>query len=310
MDKFLPKIINKVAAPPIKCQGIKTKLVKFIAESIAWKGKGKWIEPFLGSGVVLFNIQPKRAIIADSNNHIILFYKDIQSGRIDENIVEEYLREVGAKLLKQGESFYYEMREKFNKDGKPLDILFLNRSCFNGVMRFNSKGEFNVPFCHKPDRFRPAYITKIKNQVRWVRKVIENRDWQFEYCDWNETLSRAEKDDFVYMDPPYIGRHTDYYNNWPLKEAIKLSYAARKLPCGFALSMWKENKYRKNTHIDEYWSGLDIKTFSHFYHVGSTENLRNKMIEALIIKPGYSAMLKDIEKTELAEERLPLFQKR
>jgi DNA adenine methylase len=53
--------------------------------------------------------------------------------------------------------------------------------------------------------------------------------------------------------------------------------------------MWKENKYRSNQHISHYWEGLVERTFTHFYHVGSTENLRNTMEEALLIKPGYEA---------------------
>jgi DNA adenine methylase len=71
----LPTIISKISVPPIKCQGIKTKLIPFIAENIEWNGKGKWIEPFLGSGVVLFNIQPDIALISDTNKHIIELYK-------------------------------------------------------------------------------------------------------------------------------------------------------------------------------------------------------------------------------------------
>lgn len=59
--------------PPIKCQGIKTKLVPFIQDTLDWDGNGTWYEPFLGSGVVLFNIQPERAIVSDRNEYIIHF---------------------------------------------------------------------------------------------------------------------------------------------------------------------------------------------------------------------------------------------
>ena len=67
---FLPKHIDRVVVPPIKCQGIKTKLVDFIASTIKWNGNGRWIEPFVGSGVVLFNIQPEKALASDTNKHI------------------------------------------------------------------------------------------------------------------------------------------------------------------------------------------------------------------------------------------------
>jgi DNA adenine methylase len=102
-------------------------------------------------------------------------------------------------------------------------------------------------------------------------------------------MQEAAPRDFVYLDPPYIGRHADYYNSWSEADAVKLARAAENLPCGFALSMWLENRHRKNAHIDEYWSGLEQRVCRHFYHVGSSESLRNAMDEAIIIKPGYAA---------------------
>ncbi|GIU81644.1 MAG: hypothetical protein KatS3mg006_0708 [Pyrinomonadaceae bacterium] len=109
-------------------------------------------------------------------------------------------------------------------------------------------------------------------------------------------------DDFVYLDPPYIGRHTDYYQRWLEDDAAELAEVARTLPCGFALSMWKENRYRQNQHITRYWNGLVERTFAHFYHVGSTENLRNSMEEALLIKPGFesSQIEKSVEFEQLS----------
>lgn len=279
----LPTHIIKIGVPPIKCQGIKTKLINFIAEHIEWNGEGKWIEPFLGSGVVLFNIQPDRALISDTNKHIINLYQQIQNGRIDEVIVKDYLKIANEHLKKGGQEYYLEVRSRFNEKGCPLDFLFLNRSCFNGIMRFNSKGGYNVPFGHKPERFAQAYITKIIHQISWIKKMMKDKDWVFQVADWRQTLQQAQKTDFVYLDPPYIGRHTDYYNNWTEKDAIELAQTAQKLPCGFALSMWLENKYRKNDHIENHWKGLEIRSFAHFYHVGSSEDLRNEMQEALVL---------------------------
>lgn len=284
---LLPRPIKRVQVPPIKCQGIKTKLVDLISQNIKWDGSGKWIEPFLGSGVVLFNIKPNRALVSDTNVHIINLYKDIQTGKITGQLVREFLEHHGNLLRQKGQEYYYEVRDRFNESPSSLDFLFLNRSCFNGVMRFNRYGKFNVPFGHKPNRFKPAYITKIVNQVDAIAKIMKDKDWEFKACDWRETLSKAQKDDFVYLDPPYVGRHTDYYNQWTDEDAVELARVTRKLPCGFALSMWLENKYRRNDHIDQHWSGLIIRTKSHFYHVGSKESLRNSMVEALVIKPGY-----------------------
>jgi DNA adenine methylase len=288
---LLPKDITRIVVPPIKCQGIKTKLVPFIAKSIEWDGNGRWVEPFLGSGVVAFNINAPIALLADSNKHIIHFYKKLQSGKIDSLKVREFLFEQGKLLEKKGETFYYEVRERFNETGDSLDFLFLNRSCFNGLMRFNSKGGFNVPFGHKPKRFAKSYITKIVNQVENVSYVIRNNDWTFCISDWQKTLDAVLPGDFVYLDPPYIGRHTDYFNQWSEKEAISLSNHAKKLPAEYALSMWLENKYRKNDHIDRYWEGNKMELFAHFYHLGSLETLRNKMTEALVMRGARIAAL-------------------
>ena len=292
MNSFLPKIADKIFVPPIKCQGIKTKLVNFISQNITWSGKGKWIEPFLGSGVVLFNIQPEKALVCDTNKHIIKFYQDIQSGQIDEIIVKEYLQENGVRLFERGKEYYYDVRSQFNQNGSDsLKFLFLNRASFNGLMRFNSKGGFNVPFNHKPDRFRQSYITKITNQIKNIRKIIKDKDWNFEVADWKSTLAKSNKEDFIYLDPPYIGRHTDYFNSWSLEDAKDLSKTVLSLECGYALSMWKENKYRKNDHLFDDWNGLVKKEFSHFYHIGSKESLRNEMIEVLAIKPENTAKI-------------------
>jgi len=107
-------------------------------------------------------------------------------------------------------------------------------------MRFNSRNEFNVPFVRKPDRFRKAYITKIVNQIDTIHKIIQGKDWEFKCCDWKEAVKEANDEDFIYADPPYIGRHTNYYDYWTEKEAIELANFAHEYSGGFALSMWGE----------------------------------------------------------------------
>jgi DNA adenine methylase len=278
-------------APPIKSQGIKTKLVPFILSSFKWDGAGRWVEPFVGSGAVAFNAAPDRALLADSNKHIINFYQAIQTGEITPEKAREYFVAEGSKLLELGGEHYYAVRTRFNAEGNPLDFLFLSRACFNGVMRFNSKGGFNVPFCKKPDRFRQAYVTKICNQIRWVATLAAKRKWTFVHQDWRETLSQVASKDFAYIDPPYVGRHTDYFNSWDETAADDLAKMLRELPCGFAYSMWSKNKYRENDHLKKWFSDFAIKTRKHFYHVGSTEDLRNEMEEALVVTPHFSVEL-------------------
>lgn len=285
---MLPLIIEHIKVPPIKCQGIKTKLVNFITSSIEWSGEGTWVEPFVGSGAVVFNVQPQRAVIADSNPHIIRFYQDIQNNIVTPEQIREYLYQQGELLSQTGtgtDSYFYEVRSRFNECPNSLDFLFLSRSCFNGMMRFNKSGGFNVPFCRKPDRFRQAYITKIVNQVNWVKSVMEGKNWEFVTQDWRETLSNVSSNDFVYLDPPYIGKHTDYFNQWIEEDALELARITQQLPSGYALSMWADNQYRQNDHLTN-WNG-EIVTRAHFYHVGGNIDNRNEVNEALVIKPGF-----------------------
>lgn len=270
--------------PPLKCQGIKTKLVSAIQKIAETREYSRWIEPFCGSGVVALNVQPKKALLCDTNRHIIGLYQDIQSGKINAATAKDFLTSEGEKLKTQGEPYYYEVRTRFNEAPTPLDFLFLNRSCFNGVIRFNRKGKFNVPYCHKPERFAQAYVTKITNQVRQISEVLRSVDWTFEVCDFRETLAKAEAGDFVYADPPYAGRHADYFNSWSDADEVALAAHLGSLPCDFLLSTWHSNEFRTNTAIDLVWSRADFHMLKreHFYHVGSSEDLRHPMIEALI----------------------------
>lgn len=302
---FLPRsIVPK--APPIKTQGIKTKLLPLIARSIAWDGKGRWIEPFLGSAVVALNIAPQRALLADTNEHMIALYRGIQEGSITGPAVRKFLEREGAELLDKGESHYYAIRDRFNEQGAPLDFLFLSRSCFNGMMRFNKKGGFNVPFCRKPERFRPALVTKIVNQVEWARRAMDGKDWEFVAQDWRKTIAGARSGDLIYCDPPYVGRHTDYYNGFTDEESDDLAQALIGTDASFALSNWLENKYRRNDYVDRWFPDYAWRTMSHFYHVGPQEALRNEMTEVVILSP--CAAAPPGEPVQADEAPLPLFE--
>jgi len=273
----------KVWIPPIKCQGIKSKLVPWIKQSVKWNGNGKWIEPFVGSGVVGFNMQPKTAIFCDTNPHIINFYNAINDNIITPIATKGFLMKSGEELSKSGKEFYYEVRERFNKNGEPLDFLFLNRSCFNGLIRFNGKGKFNTPYGHKPERFSKAYITKIVNQIDIVHKLTQVNDWTFLCQDFRKTLSGVTKDDFIYCDPPYIGRHVDYYNGWTDRDERELSKLLSSSSANFILSTWHSNQHRVNSYVDTLWSQFIILTREHFYHVGALETNRKPMLEALVL---------------------------
>lgn len=275
---------SKIMVPPIKCQGIKTKLVPFIKETVKRDPDGLWIEPFVGSGVVAFNLAPQRALLNDKNQYVIALYKGIQSGEITSKSVRQFLEYHGAKLEEGGAAYYLEMRDEFNANGDPLYFLFLNRSDFNGMIRFNRHGQFNVPFCQKPNRFAPAYITKICNQVAKVASIMRGKDWQFTCTPWQDAFSNASAEDYIYLDPPYIGRDTSYVGEWPEEEAVALSEYAHATPANVCLSMWKENEFRRNEHLFTYWSDFTWYEQDHFYHIGAKESNRHPMIEVLAVK--------------------------
>lgn len=270
--------------PPLKCQGIKTRLAAPIRRIAEQQSFDRWVEPFCGSCVVALNIQPQKALLCDTNIHIIRLYQDIQAGRVTAGSVREFLTSEGRKLSQDGEPHYYVVRERFNKSPSSLDFIFLNRSCFNGVMRFNKKGGFNVPYCHKSERFAPAYVTKICNQVAAIAKVIETKDWEFRASDFRDTLAGLQPGDFVYADPPYMGRHVDYFNSWSEQDEARLVDLLQQSPAHFIFSTWHSNEFRSNDSIARCWlgNGYFMETSEHFYHVGSTEDLRHPMIEALI----------------------------
>lgn len=293
-----------VKVPPIKCQGIKTKLVEWIKDHSSLEDNGTWIEPFMGSGVVGFNMRPSRAIFADVNPHIINFYNAIKQGKITAGIAKEFLEKEGAHLQVKGEDHYYEVRERFNKDGNPLDMLFLNRACFNGLMRFNKKGGFNVPFGHKPERFAKSYVTKITNQIKYVTDAVSQYDWEFICVDFRKIISSATQKDFIYCDPPYIGRHVDYFNSWSENDEQELYDLLNTTKAKFILSTWHSNQYRENLALEKYTSNYTVLTREHFYHVGASEKNRKPMMEAIVLN--YNPL------TPIAlepEQQLALFEK-
>ncbi|MCK5697031.1 MAG: Dam family site-specific DNA-(adenine-N6)-methyltransferase [Gammaproteobacteria bacterium] len=292
----------KVHVPPIKSQGIKTKLVPWIKSIVPQEFNGKWIEPFMGTGVVGFNIAPKRALLCDTNPHLVNFYQAIADKKITSKIAKQYLNKEGAKLLEKGESHYYELRARFNEEHRPLDFLFLNRACFNGMIRFNKKGGFNVPFCRKPERFAKAYITKIVNQIAHVSHLFEIKDFEFKCQSFDKTIDRANSDDIIYCDPPYIGRHVEYFNGWDEERENHLFNCLSQSKNKFILSTWHHNDFRKNEYIELLWNQFNLLTREHFYHIGGSEKNRNPMIEAIITN--YETVI--IEEQKRAEQLILL----
>lgn len=289
--------VDKVIVPPLKSQGIKTKLVPLINTLIPNEVQGRWIEPFLGTGVVAFNSGFQEALVNDSNPHIIRFYQDIRDGIVTPQRVREYLEEEGENLRNGGDNGYDHFRfikDRFNDKRSSLDFLFLSRAGFNGMMRFNRNGDWNIPFCKKPNRFSQAYITKIVNQVDKVSRII-NSDWIFRSGDFEVIINEAEEDDLIYCDPPYLGRYVDYYNGWDEDDENRLFEALNRTAARFILSTWHHNDYRDNPMIERYWNNFNIVTKDHFYHGGGKIENRRSIVEALVFNFEFEEVEGDVE---------------
>ena len=281
--------MQSVVIPVIKSQGIKTKLVQWINDIITLSGKDKnvnWIEPFFGTGVVGLNTEIKGTrIIGDTNPYIIKLYNDIYTGEVTQEKMREFLETEGKKLAMAGNDgydYFREVRKRFNETHSSYDFVFLSRSGFNGMMRFNSKGEWNVPFCKNPERFSQAYITKICNLLSKTIYTVGKYNWKFYNQHFLKTIAEAKEGDFIYCDPPYFGRYTNYFNNWTEDDEKELFDALSNTKANFIMSTWHHDDFRKNEMIDKYWNKFNISLHNHFYYNGSTAERRHSVVEALI----------------------------
>ncbi|WP_304320187.1 Dam family site-specific DNA-(adenine-N6)-methyltransferase [Phocaeicola plebeius] len=245
-----------------------------------------WVEPFFGTGVVGFNSPVGgNRIVGDTNPHIINFYNEIMNGEIIPQNMRTYLEREGQLLLTaedSGYAYYREVKNRFNQEHSPFDFIFLSRAGFNGMMRFNRRGEWNIPFCKKPNRFLPAYITKICNQVEKVQHEIHKYNWEFDNVSFLDTIQRAQAGDFIYCAPPYCGRYVDYYNGWTQKDEEALFDALLHTPAHFILSTWHHNEYRNNEMINRFWNHFNVETKDHFYHGGGRLENCHAIVEALV----------------------------
>ena len=192
----MPK--NKLVAPVVKWVGGKRQIIDQIFQYIP-KNISTYYEPFFGGGAVLFELQPKKAIINDINKELINLYEVIK------NNTEELIEEL--KTHKNDEDYFYYVRE-LDRDKasynsltpiqKASRIIFLNKTCYNGLFRVNKSGEFNAPF----GRYKnPNIVNEIT--IRAVSNYFNKADITFMSKDFAEVLKGARKGAFVYLDPPY-----------------------------------------------------------------------------------------------------------
>jgi len=273
--------------PPIKIQGKKTKIVPKIMEIAntlldEHPGIDTWVEPFLGSGVVAFNCpnRIKRVIVNDINPHIIKFYKGVADGIITPDAVRTAFADHSTKLLKGGYDYYNEIKDRFNESFNTMDFLFLTRTGFNGVMRFNGSGKWNVPFCKLNDRLSTKVIEDLSFAVDELSHLFLNKEFIFNNTSFERILEASPDNSIFYCDPPYYGLAVQYFKGWGREDEVRLNQMLKGKT--FIYSTWLNDGKKDNPMINEYWSEYDIEGKVHKYNVAEQSHQRNQVVEGLI----------------------------
>ena len=201
-DTLVRGKINPLVRPFLKWAGGKRQLlpeiVKYVPKRIS---KHTYYETFIGGGALLFELQPPKAVINDSNKELINCYQVI------EDSLDELMEELRKDKYSNSETSYYEMRDldrsmkkyaSLSEVEKAARIIYLNKTCYNGLFRVNSQGQFNVPF----GRYKnPNFLDDAV--LRAVNKYLNSNDITLLNQDFAEAVKDAKRGDFVYFDPPY-----------------------------------------------------------------------------------------------------------
>lgn len=191
---------NLILQPVLKWAGGKRQLLPQLQEYFPKKKYTKYYEPFVGGGAVLFHLQPKKAVINDYNEDLINLYICIK------NNLEELIEKLKYYETKNDSVSYYEIRGVDRTDEyknwtpveKAARLVYLNRTCYNGLFRMNSAGQFNSPYgsyknpciCNEP-------------VLRAMNKFFNENEIEFRTGDFEDACKDAPKGSFIYLDPPY-----------------------------------------------------------------------------------------------------------
>jgi DNA adenine methylase len=189
-----------------------------------------YIEPFIGGGAVLFHLQPFKATINDFNSELINLYNIIKN-KPDELVID-------LKKHKNTSDYFYNIRSldrskdysKLSDVQKASRVIYLNKTCFNGLYRVNSAGEFNAPFGRykNPNIVNEPTIKAVSNYLRTSKVRICNGDFDI-------VLKEADKKSFVYLDPPYhpISQSSNFtgyvQGGWAEEDQVRLRKACDDL---------------------------------------------------------------------------------
>ncbi len=190
---------NPLAQPFLKWAGGKRQLIPVISQYIP-KKVTTYYEPFVGAGAILFSLQPKKSVINDANQELINCYQVIKEQPQQLiSLCMEYKR-------KNSKEFFYWLREQDRSESfqqlssleRAARIIFLNKTCFNGLFRVNSSGQFNVPY---GDYTNPRIVDEVV--VNAVSAYLNRNEVKISCGDFATSVSRARKGSFIYFDPPY-----------------------------------------------------------------------------------------------------------
>jgi DNA adenine methylase len=190
------------AQPFLRWAGSKRKQLPIL--STFWRPDyRRYVEPFMGSACLFFNVQPPRAVLADINSDLIRTFLAIR----------DHPRAVSNRLFKisLGKRSYYSVRKQRLSDLEGVEaaarFIFLNRFCFNGLYRTNLAGRFNVPLGSVETVRLPSH-----NELRMAAKAL--RPCTIRCSDFEEILENTKAGDFVYLDPPYAVGNRRVFNQY------------------------------------------------------------------------------------------------
>ncbi len=276
---------NKFKAKPfLKWVGGKKKIIPQIKQYIP-KSYCQYFEPFIGGGALFFDLEPKKAYINDINKILISAYKNIKNHPHEIiNKLEDLQKTFYEKNNEERKTYFYEIRDVFNNTEydsflKTSYIIFLNKTCYNGMYRENLKGKFNVPF----GRYKNPKILDKKN-ILAVSKLLQNvtiTGYSFE-----KAVENAKSMDFIYFDPPYhplsiTSNFTSYSNGgFTEKDQIKLRDVFKDLDKRNCLVMLSNSD---TEFIREIYEEFTQKTVSAARSINCKAAGRGKINELLIM---------------------------
>lgn len=200
MEKSKVKNRNLILSPVLKWVGGKRQLLNKILPLIPEKIT-TYVEPFVGGGAVLFELKPKKAIINDYNEELINVYKVIKERP------EELLLLLEEHLERNNEEYFYKVRaldrenvyEEMSDVKRAARIIYLNKTCFNGLFRVNQAGQFNSPY----GKYKNPNIVN-RPVINAISTYFNNNNIKIMQGDYKQALKGLRKGSFVYFDPPYL----------------------------------------------------------------------------------------------------------